>query len=794
MSTRRFVVFFLFALGTMLNQGRALAKIHTYRWTTNPEVTDDFGPLIEKLNLESGLSLKPENFQLIEERDLAYSHFKTYVQTSQEVAIGGALIRTWSEPKTRAIIQMEAHVDDGSENIKRTQVLKSYKWPLKALSKELSAMNTMAYVHQVVSRHPDDRRIMNVKWKDEWRGLDLQRVIHVKGRRGTHEIVVSHFSRRLISTHYEEFPQADIPALVYPIYENAEGDSKTQERITVLLKNILSTRRMTDTDPYASLRTQRYFEDMINPVLGETPEGREQGYWSPNWLLRTARALFEALPVIENSFSNGGIFLEGKYATINLHPDAVSNLKGIQFRPSYSGQLAVIWKPSQGQDGQERWEVIPTGAYYGRPLTDITSALLREARRLPDHDPVAYINDGFDEIQVYYAIDRLMESLHQMGFVDPELSTRPFHAFLYDPDISMRDNAYYTNDTINFTTYSPDAQNYARDNSTIWHELGHGVMDRLMGDMIRLADSGGLAEGMADFIAQLVIEDVTNGAPFDGSNQFRIINQTGFHLTNESHDDGEAYGGAMRDILTYALRQWGRDGLAKMTDLTLETMRLTRNHPALTANDWFEHMLYADQLGRPGLRAPNEMNHHIVEALRSRNFRMDRGPVAAFNVRYQSDNSQPTRNSDADSDADNKMPDSPSADTTELTSDSPGSRYKPLTHELAENEEVQYELTTSLTDSEVYQFHFPVRVEVHFTGGPLQGAVRWLNENEGPVRLTLRNAGEMARFKLGARGGCDFVNREDGSCSDFAYLLVFNQYGDKPVAKKRFYVRIKSRI
>jgi len=77
-----------------------------------------------------------------------------------------------------------------------------------------------------------------------------------------------------------------------------------------------------------------------------------------------------------------------------------------------------------------------------------------------------------------------------MGFTDPELSTRPFHAFLFNPDISYRDNAFYTDDTINFTTYSPAEPNMARDNSTIWHELGHGVMDRLMGDEIQLADNG----------------------------------------------------------------------------------------------------------------------------------------------------------------------------------------------------------------------------------------------------------------------------------------------------------------
>src|SRR5205807_5683259 len=144
---------------------------------------------------------------------------------------------------------------------------------------------------------------------------------------------------------------------------------------------------------------------------------------------------------------------------------------------------------------------------------------------------------------------RLFASLQPRGFKDPELSTRPFHAYLYDPDVAMRDNAYYTADTINFTTYSPKELNYARDNTTIWHELGHGIMDRLMGDFIQLADTGGLSEGMADFVAAMVISDVTDNVPFPGYRDFRIVNKTAFFVANEVHDDGEAYGGAMKDFL-----------------------------------------------------------------------------------------------------------------------------------------------------------------------------------------------------------------------------------------------------
>ncbi|MBM6700585.1 hypothetical protein H7U32_09905, partial [Bifidobacterium pullorum subsp. saeculare] len=156
-------------------------------------------------------------------------------------------------------------------------------------------------------------------------------------------------------------------------------------------------------------------------------------------------------------------------------------------------------------------------------------------------------------MQVYYAINQLFDALRPMGFTDPDLAERPFNAFLFNPDIESMDNAFYESDTINFTTYSPNEMNMARDNLTIWHELGHGVMDRLMGEKLDLADTGGLSEGMADFVAQLVVEGSEFGRDFLGRSDQRINNQTGFYLTNEVHDDGEAYGGTMKAFLDAAI-------------------------------------------------------------------------------------------------------------------------------------------------------------------------------------------------------------------------------------------------
>jgi hypothetical protein len=365
---------------------------------------------------------------------------------------------------------------------------------------------------------------------------------------------------------------------------------------------------------------------------------------------------------------------------------------------------------------------------------------------------------------VYYAIDVLMEALHGMGFTDPELSTRPFNAFLYDPDISMRDNAYYTDDTINFTTYSPAQQNYARDNSTIWHELGHGIMDRMMGDVLTLNDTGGLSEGMADFLAALVTEKLTNGRTFPGKDDFRIVNKTGFFLTNEVHDDGEAYGGAMYDLMVNAQAKFGMNGVVKVTDLTMEAMRLSRNHPGLTASDWFNRMLFADEMGNGNVRAAGELNALIQGSLAGRNFSFDGKGVATFDLKYEGE---------------------------EVTATALGSRERPIAVPLKKADKATYTVKVKAKGTEAYPLPYPLTVKVVLRGGPLQGGVKWDGEENSPLVHTLKSEADEVSIPLTVSGECDEVNREDGSCVDFAYIQLWPNGADKPVAKKRFYLRVK---
>jgi hypothetical protein len=749
----------------------------------------ELSTVVAKLNELAPLQLNEADLILEEDRPLAFNHYRRYAQSVAGLPIAGRSIRVWTITNSAGahqdVIQVEARLDTQEDITARRRSLKQFGSSIASIQGLVSQQQTIAMARMAVTRpmdpQIDDRTPGAITWEDTWVGRIPTRAVQVASKRGTHHIQINLITGLVSNHRYEPYPmhggqemhaissEISVPAKVFPVYELDETTGNILPRIDAELKYIKSQVQKPESgDIYAPLRSRRYLESYYSPARGWTEEGRAQGYWAMDYVLQQARELQNATPFSDNSFENGGLVLEGRYCTINFHQDVPMAFPGLAYDPQPSAHFKPSWKQTE-VDGELVWEMIPTGSLRGRPLASQMDALQRRAEVHPNHDATTYINNGFDEIQVYYAVNQMFDVLRPLGFSDPDLSTRPFHAFLFDPDISMRDNAYYTNDTINFTTYSPGQQNMARDNPTIWHELGHGVMDRLMGDRLRLADTGGLSEGMADFVAQLVFRAVTRGEAFPGAHGFRIINRTGFHLTNEVHDDGEAYGGAMNDLLDRAVATYGfEQGLAKTTDVILEAMRLTRDHPELTAEQWFSHVLYADELGRPGVRQPGEMHDVVVGALAGRNFTLDGADRAQFIV-------QNVTNAE------------------ELTNMSPGSRERPIRVMLATGEEKEFTLSFAVRDVAHYRFQFPVRVEVSLNGGPLQGAIGWKNETEYPKTLILNSAEDAAQIALAATATCDRVNRDDGSCVDFAYLQLYNNGETKPVAKKRFYLRVANR-
>lgn len=755
---------------TVVGQSLALAELRDLRWTSKDAVGPDLSPILEQINQELGTGLGVWDYVLLEDRDLATSHFQMWTQVSQDLPIQGAAVRIWTDRETGASLQIEARVE--------TQPMPSARFlarpQLRIRSQETAQKAILKSLQTKKFEGDTDAAIRSLKTQDEWRDQEPIRVARIRARRGEHTIVASLRTGRIVSHTYRPFSKADglrivngeytLPAQVFPIYEETYEEQKLQPRVSAELRYLKSEAPRVTEDPYASLRSTNYYFSKFDPLLAQFDLGRQQGYWSSAELKALGDSLREYLPVASNTFSSG-VVLEGRYATVSLHPD-VASLSGLNFKPEMSASLHFRFKDALN-NGMPDYELVPGASLLGRPILSISDVWNRPAVKDPQNNPARYINDGFDEIQVYYAITRLFDSLHAMGFTDPELSTRAFHAFLYDPDIAMRDNAYYADDTINFTTYTPGTPNMARDNPTIWHELGHGVMDRLMGQWITLSDTGGLSEGLADFIAALVLDDVTSSAPFEGEQDFRILNRIGFNLTNEVHDDGEAYGGVMYDVMKAAIAREGKVGLYKVADLTLEAMRLTRNHPGLTANDWFNHMLFADELGRSGVRIPGELSPLILQALASRNFSLTGEAVAEFSLRVNG---------------------------AEVTATAPGSRDAPITVRIAPWETYATDLAVSFRGTAVYPFNGPMTVRAYFESGPLQGAIDWRGATQEPLEFAITQEGQDVRIPLQVSGNCDEVNRPDGSCVDYVYLQLMDpsRSTDKPIAKKRFYLRIRN--
>lgn len=741
-----------------------------FRWTNQDDQDGSFAKVLQVLNQKAGLSLSAQDFRLDEDRDLAYDHYQRYTQLVDKLPVQSMAIRLWVEKGSTRLLQAEANVVAPSSvktgkdfiHLQRARQMQA-AGDFNGLA-QLSVLTTEEAQKLVLAavRASEDSKMRDIKSSRMWIGQDLVDQYTIRAAHGTHVIQVGVVAKKILNQTYTPYATGDqqLTVNLYPIYEEFNETLLPREPKTLSYISELVPRY--SEDPYADLRSKSYLLSKLDPFQAETAAGQAAGFWSFPRLFQDARMAVSRVPLMPNNFEFNGVWLRGRYATTNIHPNAFEKFKGIEIPQLYSTNFFPRWV--EREDGDT--DIIPSSGFLGKVVLSPEEAMNRPATRLPEHDPVRYINEGFDEMQVYYAINELFTELKARGFTDPELSTRPFHALLFDPDISMRDNAYYTNDTINFTTYSAHQVNMARDNTTIWHELGHGVMDRLMGDFLQLADTGGLQEGMADFVAQLVIEGANQGKPFLGQEHMRVVNSTGFYLTNEVHDDGEAYGGSMRDMLESSMKTFGHeDGLLAFTDLTLEAMRFSRDHPHLTASDWFDHMLFADSVGSP-LRKPNLLHDVVVNALSHRNFVANPAARATMSLTYED---------------------------KEITSDAAGSRSKPIPLTMKADETKAFNLKVKLKSGDGLKFQYPLNVKVFYVSGPLQGAIKWENQDHEPQIVTLQSEADVATIPMKVYGKCDYANREDGSCVDFAYVQIWNGAdAKKPVAKKRFYLRIKT--
>jgi hypothetical protein len=768
------------------------------RWTEGETAPlPSLDSIVAAVNAKADTHLVPGDFRLSGEQLLANSKYSRFVQLKGGEVVHNRSIRTWSTKDGARLIQAEAFLDrpevvDGQGPVHRqmarsqTQALLGNVTHLNFRTEQsVESTQLIAQARKILVTLTEDTQVRGIATRREWHGATSVQAVEIKGRYGRHTFLFNSHTGGFLKHRYRGFLESDaiaggvgraeytLPGKIFPIWEFPEGDpTAVTELMNTRIRHLQASVHTATDGAYDSLAANQYLYSKYDTEIGNTLPGRVDGFWNNDFIRNEVAKIFGLLPNAANLPGVGRPSrIEGRYAGIYLHPDAPAQFPDLNFHPDPSPQFYLKWTEVADSDGD--WEGKPFTLKYGKPVVSPLDMLHRapfNTNGQPDNEPQRLVNSGFDEVQVYAGITYLFETLHTLGFSDPELSTRPIAAILYDPSLDFKDNAYYDNDTINFATYSAGAQNYARDNTTIWHELGHGIMDRLMGSHLNFADTGGLSEGMADFIAQLVINSRTCGEDFPGFHALRIFNKTAFHLTNEVHDDGEAYGGAMNDVFVAAVTTFGfEEALKRIGDLVLETMRLTRDHPVLTAEVWFERMIFADSLVReiPGLsRQPGELRQLIVRSLTSRNFSLAASDVPASLL---------LRN-----------------DEIEITSDAAGSRENPVPVTMGSEETRSFNLSTVVDPGSFFAFQFPLTVRVMFEGGPLQGAAKWVGQDSRYKDYTLTHSGERLAIPVTLQGTCEYVNRDDGGCKDYIYVQILNTGEEKyPVAKKRFYVVLK---
>ncbi|NRA68479.1 MAG: hypothetical protein HRU19_28600 [Pseudobacteriovorax sp.] len=727
--------------------------------------------ILEAFNSLKGSFFSTSDFWLTEERAMATLNYRRYAQIREGSPVNGRSIRIWNHPETGEMIQVEVRLTAYPEQ-PRSKQRRDIKLP------EADHVAAAKTLHEFSS---DSTQINHMEVETEWHENDLKRRVTIEDGNGIHSWLFPVSSTTTRTYQFREYHQADyqdpIPAKVFPIWEHPAGNPEAVASLdTVSLKYLLKSIPDADASAYSSITDLGLLRSNFNRAEGNTLSGRQQGFWNGDFVMSMVRGILSSLSFQQNTFDNedqNNVRLVGKYARVFVHPNSKQLGDDLSFQPSESPYFYTGYKPTADGNDYTLEARVRTFGYALSHRLDAFDRLPFTGDKV-NNDITALMNTGFDEVQVYWAINTFFDQMQPLGFSDPELSTRPFDAILFNPSIGSRNNAFYSRDTINFTNYTKGNQNYARDNTTIWHEIGHGIQDRMMGDHYRFADSGGLNEGMADILAYLVVAAETKGSYFEGREGMRINNQIGFHLTNESHDDGEAYGGAMRDILHLAQETLGYfDGLALASDLIFETMRLTRDHPGITAEIWFEHMIFADSLVREislpsgKIRSPGMMRPHIINALKSRNFGFapDATP-ASLRLTY---NDEP------------------------VTNRSIGSRYQPL--RVAPGDELtRIPLKVSIADGSEYQFKYPVRVQIQYEGGPLQGAISWQGQKNIYEEFTLESESDALDHTVVARPTCDESNRADGTCSDFVYVKIFEDEKQEPIAKKRFYLHLVSEL
>ena len=111
-------------------------------------------------------------------------------------------------------------------------------------------------------------------------------------------------------------------------------------------------------------------------------------------------------------------------------------------------------------------------------------------------------DDGFEAVMCYYHLDRVLRYINNELLIDA-MPTDYVGGVRFDPHGGLETNASYSfaNQSMVFGR-GEDCTDLAEDASVIIHELGHGIHNWLIEDVVSNAVGEGLSEGCGDYLAQ----------------------------------------------------------------------------------------------------------------------------------------------------------------------------------------------------------------------------------------------------------------------------------------------------
>jgi hypothetical protein len=177
----------------------------------------------------------------------------------------------------------------------------------------------------------------------------------------------------------------------------------------------------------------------------------------------------------------------------------------------------------------------------------------------PDSFRFRRSQSGFEDVMVYYHIDKTQRWIQSLGFNN--IQNMPFHA---DPhgENGQDNSAYYP--SANKISYGDGGVDDAEDADVILHEYGHAIQNATVPGWSGSGEQGSLGEGFGDYWAEsygrrLHLWQSTDPAFYwvfhwDGHNTFwpgRILNDTRHYpegLTGAIHDDGQMWSSTLMNI------------------------------------------------------------------------------------------------------------------------------------------------------------------------------------------------------------------------------------------------------